>query len=124
MQTIMQVVLEGGTVKVRQEEVDVREVQVNKLVDEVWLRGGVINRTGVEAKRVAFLLLTPVSRANDGRRGVRLTLCCAQNSQSRANCCAQSGSGALSQYACKVSCRSPDGDIVLTSISKSDDSRQ
>jgi hypothetical protein len=50
MQTIMQVVLEGGEVKARQEEVDAREVQVNKLVDEVWLRGGVINRTGVEAK--------------------------------------------------------------------------
>jgi hypothetical protein len=37
-------------VQARQEEVDAREVQVDKLVDEVWLREGVIDGAGVEAK--------------------------------------------------------------------------
>jgi hypothetical protein len=63
----MHVLHEGGAVKAWQNEVDVCKGQVNKLVDETQHWEGVIDGSGAEAKRVAFPLLTPVSRTNKGR---------------------------------------------------------
>jgi hypothetical protein len=58
MQTGMQVALEGRAVQEREEEVDAREVEVNKVVDQVRLRK---REFCVEAKREAFPLFSPVS---------------------------------------------------------------
>ena len=70
MQTVTQVALEGGAVQEWHEEVDAREVKVDELVDQVWLWEREIDRAGVDVKRAAFPLLTPMSQAKQNVKEV------------------------------------------------------
>jgi len=68
VQTGMQVTLEGRAVQEHKEEVDAREVEVDEVVKQVWLRKGGFC---VEAKCEAFPLFSPVSwTKRHGRRVV------------------------------------------------------